>query len=365
MKFAILFFLSAFLPLILCEFNQTWHYSVFSSEPLFYRIKIGNDNRYVNVHVDTNRFYSLVFGPECFTQDSKCRPYSSDFVYSTYNTGGVRVRPDTTYIDKFNDLAKYEFELYQDSITLGLQTFVLELGVIIDAYFPSAVRYSGFLGLGISEDKTSIVKQLMQDLTYPQITFQEARRYVSKKNESMDVNGYGSIVFGEYDEEYCGNFTFIETIANNKWRFKKDITTSNGTVLKDQVIALAVGQDSQIPQEIYDDEILTKEHADPNDFPSFSFTHDGKEYNLNASDYAWYREDRGLYSAHISSAKPTYGYDFALGSDFLQHYCVALRSDSNFTKLEIGFAENFGRNSGMRYAASTSLLLVLFALYLR
>ncbi|CAD5220232.1 unnamed protein product [Bursaphelenchus okinawaensis] len=330
-----------------------------SNEQTFYiETSLGSDKQKIKLGLDTNRPISLFFSPKC-VQD-KCVTENVEYQYDNTKTGGKDL--DKPYQDEtYNNIAKWSGKQFLDTIKFGPQYYKdLTIAVVDSSSSAEKVDWNGYLGLRTGGE---LIIKVMKEAQYPQITIQEGRGFIPKKNKQVAKFSYGSFTFGSRDAKGCGNFTFFNTTNhNNQWALKAIVKIGN-TKYDFHNVALNIGRRTQIPQNAFDEFKLMEDKTSLSDIPDIRFV-DDKEYVLKAEDFAWYNKDVNQQLEDYSEPTPTELYRFALGSEFLQNYCVALSSDANVANKQIGFAENFNnKSSDIKSATLTSLILVVFSCF--
>uniref|UniRef100_A0A1I7RTH5 Peptidase A1 domain-containing protein n=1 Tax=Bursaphelenchus xylophilus TaxID=6326 RepID=A0A1I7RTH5_BURXY len=304
------------------------------SYPLYFNFKIGNDNSDVKVQVDTNRPYTLVLHEECF----HCPMYFKDnYRYSEKKTGGSFVENFTSPSDGIREGAFYSDKLKFSTLSLDVKLAVVSNG------YPSIDYYPGVLGLKPStDDEKSVVKRLMNELSEQQIVIQDGRHYVLKDFRRVRDDNLASISFGKYEGDACGNFTFTKTLDNSSWRIRADVTVDS-KLRPNQTIAFNVGGETLFPKDLFRDRIDNKTFAKQSELPTISFKIDDQVYQITPEDYATFVDDLVKYKGDVRHIPDGSDADFVFGTDLLQHHCLALTANKDFTELRIGFAPNYGR----------------------
>ncbi|CAD5231308.1 unnamed protein product [Bursaphelenchus xylophilus] len=329
MLFLLLIFI---LPISLADY--TYYYEKPHYVTPFFTVKIGNDSQDVNVHFDLIRPFSYVFSDKC-KMHSRCDWHLHYYIYNSTKTGGMPLR--SSFIDNFHSDALYlKGHYFADSLNFGEIKLPLALGVV-DEGNGGVNELDGVIGLGFDQKNNSIVKKLMKKLSVKQITVQEGHNNLQRPGKPLNSYSNGSITFGKYHSNDCGEFAFMNAMNNYSWMFVADVRVGNRT-LKNQKIAFNFGRRTLIPTHIFKRYFPSLESDSEETFPQFAFTAFGKEYKTTKEDYSYYVPHTKGYMQLLGSVSHQ-PYDFAFGSDFLQNYCLALKEDDNGS-LRIGLAEN-------------------------
>ncbi|CAD5223866.1 unnamed protein product [Bursaphelenchus okinawaensis] len=154
----------------------------------------------------------------------------------------------------------------------------------------------------------------------------------------FDTNG--SITFGKYNDKKCGRFDYYNTIDNKSWKVMADVQIGRQT-LKDQVVTFTPGKATKIPRQIYEEYFGHFNDKTDKDIPDIKMITKSNSYTITKEDFVYYFDTLKRYILHLDYNINKPDYDFAFGSDFLQHYCISIRADNSFKQLQIGIAENF------------------------
>ncbi|CAD5231306.1 unnamed protein product [Bursaphelenchus xylophilus] len=304
-------------------------------KPPWISISIGNNPEKFNVALDLNRPYSFAFDPVC-QEKYKCDNRNHLYAYDPKKTGG---KPTGRRLDDFKfAYPNYTGKFYQDVLNIGHVKLPAEVGDVTDGLYVATFNWDGVLGLGFDESNSSIVVPLLNALSVKQVVIQEGVNILSRHNRPFPLNSNGTFTFGKYTEDWCGQFSFYDTWNNKHWELRADVKVGNET-LKNQRIAFVPGYLTLIPSTIIQKYFSKDKYDSDKDFPDISFSLKGKEYKITREDYSYSSSDN-KYRVLLSSWPFGNVYDFAFGSEFLQHYCVALRADDSFGRLQIGLADN-------------------------
>ncbi|CAD5231302.1 unnamed protein product [Bursaphelenchus xylophilus] len=313
---------------------------------VFFDIQLGDDTRTLKAQLDINRPYSVLLHKDC--RAANCSHFEITDPYDPSTAKGEDTGKEFKD-DKYNNNGTKGI-WFKDTLKFRSMEFPVELGAAMSTARQVNWEYAGIIGLGpVNEDhdkRTSIVKKLMSKLSVQQIVIQEGPTNLVKNyaKEGDDREKGGSVTFGKYDSKSCGNFTFTDTIDHKSWRIKADFTIGNQE-FSNKTIAFAIGGLGVAEEYIYNKYFHQRVDSDT-DYPKISLKFGGKRLAITGEDYATFYKKLGQYVPMFLKAGPEYPYDFAFGSDFLQHYCLVLRSNKEFTKLEIGLAKNNGRPKG-------------------
>ncbi|CAD5231316.1 unnamed protein product [Bursaphelenchus xylophilus] len=349
-----LFFVAIVIFLSASYADHTYRYNVAYPSSPFFLVRFGDDKREAKVLLDTNRPYTMVFDKVCGDKGFECTKNKHDYLYDYKKTNGKLT--NKTLMDKYDYNRNFGGFLFTDVVrvdSIGCHTDVL----VVDHGHPSYnFEWDGVLGLGISNGRTNIIKNIMTDISTAQIVIQEGKYNIPRKNAKNEMISKGSVVFGKLrGSTKCGPFTYVNATATS-WQFRADVHIGNET-LTNQKIGFVPGRPTQVPLSIYNELFSDKKATDESNFHEISFSVDGKTCGINKNDYLYYVEAGNYYEPIIDIAYPNYGYDFAFGSDFLQHYCVALRAHKSVVHYQIGFAENSARRICFATTLISSLVL--------
>ncbi|CAD5224808.1 unnamed protein product [Bursaphelenchus xylophilus] len=320
------------------EFNST---TVGGS--LYFEVKLRKNSKPYKVQVDSNRPYSIFMHNDCKT--TKCSLYwDKADTYDPSATGGIDTKLDFEDISTYDD-KKLKGRWFSETLKLNSKKFPIHIGAAMEATETTGWQQAGVIGLGIGSGRedAKIAERLMATLTTPLITVQEGKTHKIKKDSTdEDKESRGSITFGKYNATSCGDFTWVDCSDRGSWTFKTTITIGEKQY-EGKVVGFAIGQNTFASRYTIHAFHFAKYLDNESDFPKISFEFGGKTFEMNPKDYVSYSPGYGKHAAEIKNAPSYSNIDFALGSEFLQNYCVAFRADKEFKKLEIGLAVNHGR----------------------
>ncbi len=313
-------------------FRYTNAYTYPLSSP-YLNYSVGKDPESVRVQLDLNRPYSLVFNERCASR-SICDAYKHFYAYNEKRTGGKVT--NRQFNDAYYDIANLQGKFYEDTLKLGNLALPFEIGVVDEGNKNAGFDWDGVLGLGIGEDdsKSSVVKHIMRRLSVQEILWQEGLVAITKPGKDRFKPSNGTVAFGRYTERKCGAFKWYNTKDNKHWHIMADVVIDS-TTYSNKTIAFFPGQNSRLPSAIKAKHIPSYREWDDADFPDISFVKNGDTYTFTRETYAHFVNRHFMPLLDNSRGD----YDFGFGSSLLQDYCLKIRADSGFNRLQIGLAK--------------------------
>ncbi|CAD5231318.1 unnamed protein product [Bursaphelenchus xylophilus] len=327
------FLLLLFVGCVVADF--TYRYQTAYPDPPYIEFFIGKDNQPFKAQLDFNRPYSWVFSTNC--RGSRCTMNPHQHVYDPKVAGGTPTK------DRFDDEDYNGYNLFKgvyanNVIRVGNLEYPIAIGLVTSGEGITFFAPDGVLGLGYDERKRSIITRIMRDLSVKQLTVQQGH-YFLPRPVNQSLNSAGAYTFGRYSDGKCGPFTFYDTRYDGEWQFVADVRIGS-TEYKNQTIGFLPGRMSEIPIPILDAHFPFDAETQE-EYPDISLLIGSKEYKVAKEDYTMYDpEDKKKYSSLLGFSYSAYNYKFGFGSEFLQHYCVALKYDDKLEKTKIGLAEN-------------------------
>ncbi|CAD5219585.1 unnamed protein product [Bursaphelenchus xylophilus] len=312
-----------------------------SNKPVFIAPALGKT--YLRAQLDLNRPYSVFLHDDC--KAAKC---------SAVVDGVTTYKPSAKELKEFKDDKKYgNYELqgkwYRETLTLEIE-FTVNVVAATSANPQVPWLYSGVLGLAPARDsedeQSSIIKKLLnaESLSAKQLVIQESWKELAKKNKEMkgDADASGLIAIGNLESGRCGSFTTANT-DQKSWTFEADIKIGDEKFEKKK-IAFMVGQNGVAEDAIFDKHFARTYDKDT-ELPTISFNVSSTTFELAGKEYGEYNATTDQYKAKFSKKPADFPYDFAFGSEFLQHYCLSIGMTRS-GDLEIGLAENKKKPDG-------------------
>ncbi|CAD5221555.1 unnamed protein product [Bursaphelenchus okinawaensis] len=355
------------------EHNRTGasshYYSKYPRRP-YYVMYFANDKMGRLVKIDLHRPYSFIFGQECF-EINKCSTNSHGL---PYNATRSKSQPITNaYLQEPPQIFSNHFtgQFYNDSLWLNDDSLPLDVAVITDGNRQESFEWDGVLGLGLDFGRpdlnTLAVEKLFDNYDQRRILIQQGHNYISRTKQT--IKGYkhllseGVITFGNDSSPLCEEFDYYNTKNGKTWQLVADVFIGFD-IYYNQTISFLPGEYTQVPYHVFKKYFISNDTKNPNifqsedDLPYLGFTLNGNDYMITKEDYSWVTKaryfDKTNYTLTLESTKSKL-YDFGFGSEFLQHYCIALTADEGLKNIQLGLAIN-----NDAYTIVLSLLVAVF-----